>query len=151
MEDAMSDEKMESRPPSSMTDEEFDAWWPFDDDDLDEFERDIEESLQGYDVLPDPNWEENRRRVQEMARRTRVNKHPGRITEAERQKLPPGLLAYWRGEAATPYDDPTGWDEFRKTLIPSDDLWRLVPIDTSADAGQQAQPDAGPSSFDNPA
>ena len=48
--------------------------------------------------------------------------------------MPPGLLAYCRGEAATPYDDPTGWDEIRKNQPPPDDLWRWVPIDKPADA-----------------
>lgn len=124
-----------------------DDYWPFPDD-LDEYEREFSESLDRYKILPDPNWEENKRRVEEMARRTLAKKHPGRMTEVERQKLPPGLLAYWRGEASTPYDDPTGWDEFRKTLTPSDDLWRLVPIDAPSDADQPAQPDGGPSPDD---
>ena len=125
----MNGDKHEMQTPPPMSDEEFDAWWPFDNNDLDEFERDIEDSLKGYEILPDPNWEENKRRIQEMARRTLASDHPGRMTEEQKQKLPPGLLAYWRGEAPTPYTDPTGWDQFRKTLSPSDDLWRLVPID----------------------
>ena len=125
-----------------------DDYWPFPDD-LDEYEREFSESLEGYKILPDPNWEENKRRAEEMARRTLANKHPGRMSEEERQKLPPGLLAYWRGEAPTPYTDPTGWDEFRKTLVPSDDLWRLVPIDGLPDAAEQAPHDGETPSEDS--
>ena len=125
-----------------LTDEEFDAWWPFSDDDLDEYEREIEKSLEGYEILPDPNWQENKRRIEEMARRALSQKHPGRMTDEQKRLLPPGLLAYWRGEATTPYADPTGWDEFRKTLASSDDLWRLVPIDEGAETERQEPPDA---------
>lgn len=32
-----------------LTYEGFDAWWPFSDDDLDEYEREIEESLRDYE------------------------------------------------------------------------------------------------------
>ena len=132
-----------------MTDEEFDAWWPFNDDDLDEFEREIEESLKGYKILPDPNFEEKKKRAEATARRTLANKHPGRMTEEQRKLLPPGLLAYWRGEAPTPYADPTGWDEFRKTLTPADDLWRLVPMDPDANGTQQTPHDGKPLSDDS--
>ena len=146
----MSDEKIEKKPPSDMTDEEFDAWWPFNDDDLDEFEREIEESLKGYKLLPDPNFEEKKKRAEETARRTLAKKHPGRMTEEQRKQLPPGLLAYWRGEAPTPYTDPTGWDEIRKTQPPPDDLWRWVPIDKPADADPQGQPNtAAPAADDD--
>ena len=138
----MNDDKPEIRKPPPLNDAEFDAWWrSFGDIHLDEFEREIEESLQDYEILPDPNWEDNKRRAEEMARRTLAKEHPGRMSEEQRKKLPPGLLAYWRGEAATPYDDPTGWDEFRATLTPSSDLWRLVQIDKSADTEPQDQPD----------
>lgn len=95
-----------------------DDYWPFPDD-LDKYEREFSESLEGYDILPDPNFEENKKRAEETARRTLTSEQPGRITEELRGKLPPGLLAYWRGEAPTPYSDPTGWDEFRKTLATS--------------------------------
>ena len=138
----MNGDRNERQTPPPLNDAEFDAWWrSFDDNDLDEFEREIEESLQDYEILPDPNWEDNKRRAEEMARRTLAKEHPGRMSEEQRKKLPPGLLAYWRGEAATPYDDPTGWDEFRATLTPSSDLWRLVQIDKSADTEPQDQPD----------
>ena len=79
--------------------------------------------------------------IEEMARRTLASKHPGRMTEEQMRLLPPGLLAYWRGEAPTPYSDPTGWDEFRETLTPSDDLWRLVPIDKAPETEPQGRPD----------
>ena len=137
----MNGDKHEKQTPPPMSDEEFDAWWPFDENDLDEFEREIEESLKGYEILPDPNWEENKQRIEEMARRTLASKHPGRMTEEQMRLLPPGLLAYWRGEAPTPYSDPTGWDEFRETLTPSDDLWRLVPIDKAPETEPQGRPD----------
>ena len=139
----MNSDKDETRTPPPMDDEEFDAWWSssFGDVNLDDFEREIEESLQGYELLPDPDWEEKKRHIEEAARRTLAKEHPGRMTEEQRKLLPPGLLAYWRGEAPTPYTDPTGWDEIRKTQPPPEDLWRWVPIDKPADAGSQGQPD----------
>ena len=145
----MSAEKNDKRSPSSMTDEEFDAWWPFNDDDLDEFEREIEESLKDYEILPAPDFEEKKKRAEETARRTLASERPGHIPEELRKQLPPGLLAYWRGEAPTPYTDPTGWDEFRKTLTPSDDLWRLVPINKPANTEPSAQPDRAPTAADD--
>lgn len=125
-----------------MTDDEFAAWWPFDDDDLDEYEREIEESLKDYKILPDPGFEEKKKRAEETAHRTLDKKHPGRMTEDQRKLLPPGLLAYWRGEAPTPYTDPTGWDEFRKILTLADDLGRLVPINESDDATKKGHPNS---------
>ena len=122
--------------------DKFTVWWSsLGYGDLDEFEREIEESISGYEILPDPNWEEKKRRIQETARRARSRAYPAGLTEEQQQKFPPGLLAYWRGEDPTPYDDPAAWDEFAKTLTPSDDLWRLAPIDKSADAEPQGQPD----------
>ena len=42
-----------------MDDEEFDAWRSsFGDVNLDEFEREIEKSISGYEILPDPDWDE---------------------------------------------------------------------------------------------
>ena len=146
----MNSNKDENQTPPPMDDEEFDAWWSsFNDGDLDEFEREIEESLGDYEILPDPNWEEKKRGIQEIARRARSSAFPAGVTEEQKKKFPPGLLAYWRGEAPTPYTDPTGWDEFRKTLAPSDDLWRLVPIDGVPDASEPTQPDGAPPSDDS--
>lgn len=55
----MSDDKREIRKPPPTDGEKFHEWWrSFDDNDLDEFEREIEESLKDYEILPDPNWEE---------------------------------------------------------------------------------------------
>ncbi len=125
-----------------------DDYWPFPDD-LDEYEREFSGSLEGYKILPDPNFEATKKRAEETARRTLANEHPGRMTEEQKKLLPPGLLAYWRGEAPTPYTDPTGWDEFRKTLTPSDDLWRWVPIDKPADADPQDQTDAAAAAADD--
>ena len=137
----MNGDKHEPQTPPPMDDKEFDAWWPFNDDDLDEFEREIEESLEGYEIIPDPNWEEKKRRIEETVRRSRSSAYPAGLTEEQQKKFPPGLLAYWRGEAATPNDDPTAWDEFAKTLDPSDDPERLAPIEESSDGGPQYQPD----------
>ena len=73
----MSSEQDEKQSGHPMSDEELDAWWPFDDDDLDEFEREIEESLQDYEPVPDPHLEVKKIRAQEMARRTLRQKAPG--------------------------------------------------------------------------
>ncbi len=54
----MNDDRHEPQTPPPMDDKEFDAWWPFNDDDLDEFEREIEESISVDEILSDPNWEE---------------------------------------------------------------------------------------------
>ena len=130
----MNDDKREIRKPPPLNDEEFDAWWlSFDENHLDEFEREIEESLKDYEVLPDPNWEEKKRRIQEMARRARGSAYPAEMTEEQQKKFPPGLLAYWRGEAATPYDDPTAWDEFAKTLTPDDSPQSQSDLASTAD------------------
>ena len=146
----MSDDKREIRKPPPMDDEKFDGWWrSFDDNNLDEFERDIEESLEDYEILPDPNWEEKKRRIQEMARRARGSAYPAGLTEEQQKLFPPGLLAYWRGEASTPHDDPAAWDEFAKTLTPSDDLWRLAPIEESSDDDPQSQPDLAATADDD--
>ncbi len=91
------------------------------------------ESLKDYEVLPDPNWEEKKRRIQEMARRARGSAYPAEMTEEQKKKFPPGLLAYWRGEAATPYDDPTAWDEFAKTLTPDDSPQSQPDLASTAD------------------
>ena len=118
----MNGDRDERQTPPPMNDEEFARWWrSFDDNDLDKFEREIEESLKDCEILPDPNWEEKKRRIQEMARRARASAYPAEMTEEQKKKFPPGLLAYWRGEAATPYDDPTAWDEFAKAPTSSDD------------------------------
>ncbi len=126
----MSSEKDEKQSGPPKSDEEFDAWWPFDDGDLDEFEREIEESLQDYEPVPDPHHEVKKIRAAEMARRTLAKEHPGRMTEEQEQQLPPGLLAYWRGEAPTPYTDPTGWAEFVDTAVGDYDIVWLASSDT---------------------
>lgn len=100
-----------------------DDYWPFPDD-LDEFEREIEESLKDYEVVPDPYFEAKKRYAEETARRTRASKHPGLIPEELERQLPPGLLAYCRGEAPTPYTDPTGWAEFIEANAPFQEPWR---------------------------
>ena len=88
--------------------------WPFPDD-LDEYEREIEASISRGEWVSDGDLEVSGTSAQEIARRTLASEHPGRMTEEQRKRLPPGLLAYWRGEAPTPYTDPTGWQEFVDT------------------------------------
>ena len=135
----MNGDRNERQTPPPLTDEEFDAWWlSFYDNHLDEFEREIEESFieesfKDYEVLPDHNWEDKKRSIQEMARRARGSAYPAEMTEEQQKKFPPGLLAYWRGEAATPYDDPTAWDEFAKTLTPDDSLHSQSDLASTAD------------------
>ena len=147
----MSDDKREIRKPPPMDDAKFDDWWrSFGNNDLDEFEQEIEASLKDYEILPDPNWEEKKRRIQEMARRARGSAYPAGLTEEQQKLFPPGLLAYWRGEAATPYDDPTAWDEFANNLNPSDDLWRIKPAGSERDTDhQQERTEGTPSAEDN--
>ena len=134
----MNDDKHEPQTPPPMDDKEFDAWWPFNDDDLDEFEREIEESISVDEILSDPNWEEKKRRIQEAVRHSRSSQYPAGLTEEQQKTFPPGLLAYWRGEVPTPYDDLTAWDEFAKTLTPSDNLWQVASTDPNADGDHQA-------------
>ncbi len=58
--------------------------------------------LKDYDILPDPNWEENKRRIEEMARRTLAKKRPGRMTRGTEETIAPrptGLLS-WRSRYA---------------------------------------------------
>lgn len=119
-----------------------DDYWPFPDD-LDEFEREIEESLPDCEPVPDPHFEAKRKHAHEMARRTLSSKNPGRMTEEQRKQLPPGLLAYCRGEAPTPYADPTGWAEFIAANAPFQEPW-LAPADPLPGAGPdpQRQPNA---------
>ena len=62
-----------------LTDEEFDAWWPFSDDDLDDFEREIEESLRADDWVPPPHLEEERRQARMRIRRILAEKYPDGI------------------------------------------------------------------------
>lgn len=62
-----------------LTDEEFDAWWPFNDDDLDEYEREIEESLHDYELVFQPHLEEERRQARMRVRRILAEKYPDGI------------------------------------------------------------------------
>ena len=55
----INNDKDKTRTPPPMDDEEFDAWRSsFGDVNLDEFEREIEKSISGYEILPDPDWDE---------------------------------------------------------------------------------------------
>ena len=62
-----------------LTDKEFDAWWPFSDDDLDEYERDIVESFGDYEWDPPPHLEEERRQARAKVRRILAAKYPNDI------------------------------------------------------------------------
>ncbi len=90
----MSGSKNKNDRPSDapLTDEEFNAWWPFSDDDLDEYEREIEESLRVDDWVPPPHLEEERRQARMRVRRFLAEKYPDGIpvskavpTEPQRQ------------------------------------------------------------------
>ena len=54
-----SENKIDPTSDAPLTDEEFDAWWPFSDDDLDDYEREIEESLRVDDWVPHLIWKRN--------------------------------------------------------------------------------------------
>ena len=77
----MSGSKNERDQPSDapLTDEEFDAWWPFSDDDLDEYERELEESLRDYEWVPPPHLDEERRLARMRIRRILAEKYPDGI------------------------------------------------------------------------
>ena len=77
----MSGSKNEKDQPSDapLTDEEFDAWWPFSDDDLDEHERELEESLRDYEWVPPPHLDEERRLARMRIRRILAEKYPDGI------------------------------------------------------------------------
>ena len=62
-----------------LTDEEFDAWWPFSDDDLDDYEREIEESLRVDDWVLPPHLEEERRQARMRVRRILAERYPDGI------------------------------------------------------------------------
>ena len=64
-----------------LSDEEFDAWWPFRDDDLDDFEREIEESLRDYEWVPPPHLEDERRRARMRVRRVLADQHAKPIAQ----------------------------------------------------------------------
>ena len=66
-----------------LTDEEFDAWWPFSDDDLDEYEREIEESLRDYEWVPPPHLDEERRQARMRVRRALAEKYPDGLPGAK--------------------------------------------------------------------
>ena len=52
--------KIDPTSDAPLTDEEFDAWWPFSDDDLDEYEREIEEAFRDYELVFPPHLDEER-------------------------------------------------------------------------------------------
>ena len=62
-----------------LTDAEFNAWWPFSDDDLDKYERDLEESLGDYEWVPPAYLDEDRRRARMRIRSMLAEKYPNGI------------------------------------------------------------------------
>ena len=74
-----SENKIDPASDAPLTDAEFDAWWPFSDDDLDEYEREIEESLRVDDWVPPPHLEEERRQARMKVRRFLADKYPDGI------------------------------------------------------------------------
>ena len=76
-----SENKIDPTSDAPLTDEEFDAWWPFSDDDLDDYEREIEESLRDYEWIPPPHLEEERRQARMRVRRSLAEKYPDGIPE----------------------------------------------------------------------
>ena len=67
------------RSAAPLTDEEFDAWWPFSDDDLDEYERELEESLRDYVWVPPPHLHDERRLARMRIRNILAEKYPDGI------------------------------------------------------------------------
>ena len=75
--------KIDPTSDAPLTDEEFDAWWPFNDDDLDEYEREIEESLRDYEWVPPPHLDEERRQARMRVRRVLAEKYPDGLPGAK--------------------------------------------------------------------
>ena len=83
-----SENKIDPTSDAPLTDEEFDAWWPFSDDDLDDYEREIEESLRDYEWIPPPHLEEERRQARMRVRRSLAEKYPDGIPERKAADQP---------------------------------------------------------------
>ena len=74
-----SENKIDPTSDAPLTDEEFDAWWPFSGDDLDDYEREIEESLRVDDWVLPPHLEEERRQARMRVRRILAERYPDGI------------------------------------------------------------------------
>ena len=79
----MNDDKREIRKPPPLTDAEFDAWWPFSDDDLDDDERELAESLRDYEWVPPPHLDEERRQARVRVRRALAEEYPDGIPQSK--------------------------------------------------------------------
>ena len=75
--------KIDPTSDAPLTDEEFDAWWPFNDDDLDEYEREIEESFRDHGLVFPPHLDEERRQARMRVRRALAEKYPDGIPGAK--------------------------------------------------------------------
>ena len=82
-----------------------DDWWPFDDNDLDDNERDLEAAyIPKACRPPDPEWAANLARHRAIARATLASAHPGRIPEG--MPCPPAWLEYIRNGKTPPQPQP---------------------------------------------
>ena len=94
--------KIDPTSDTPLADAEFDAWWPFSDDDLADYEREIVESLRDYEWVPPPHLEEERRQSRMRVRRILAEKYPNGIPgDKAAEASSPGQLYL----AATADDD----------------------------------------------
>ena len=75
--------KIDPTSDAPLTDEEFDAWWPFNDDDLDEYERGIVEAYRDHEWVPPPHLDEERRQARMRVRRVLAEKYPDGLPGAK--------------------------------------------------------------------
>ena len=81
--------KIDGLTEAPLSDEEFDAWWPFSDDDLDESEREIEADLGDLQWTPAPHLENERKRARDRVRRALSNRHEDPIGSPESPNVEP--------------------------------------------------------------
>ncbi len=62
-----------------LTEAEFNAWWPFSDDDLDDYEKEIEASLSDYEPVLPLHLEAERQESRAKVRRLLSEKYPNDI------------------------------------------------------------------------
>lgn len=82
----MCGKKNDGQRETPLSDEEFDAWWPFRDDALDDVEREIEEDLGNLDWCPEPHLDDKRSRARDRIRRAlsrRRQSHMGSLKSSE--------------------------------------------------------------------
>ena len=94
--------KIDPTSDAPLTDEEFDAWWPFSDDDLDEYERGIVEAFRDHELVFPPHLDEERRQARMRVRRELAEKYPDGLPGA---KAAAGTPAGQPNTAAPAADD----------------------------------------------